>query len=387
MSLTGEVTSPTASDRSDVPSARSVFLRIALLALAIRIALEALGLASLSAHGEDALSGALELWNRWDGPHYLRVAEVGYRRFAVPGENPDDPLYIVFFPFFPLAVRIVSIIFRDLILSGLVVSYAASVGAATFLYRLVRLDADHRQAWRAVLLLFAFPTAYFLAAPYTEALFLFGIVGSMYTARTARWTRAGLLGALATGTRVAGLALAPALVVEALVGRATSAERARRLALGSLAAIGAVVYLAINQIVHDDAFWFLHVQRDHWFQHAVLPWVPIFDAIRLVGSSSGGHTFIFAARLAGFLFAVPFLVLAVKRLRPADWVYAWAGFVLLLSASWLISLPRYLLGLYPIFMVLAGLTESRRVFWPLIVVSVGAQAYFFWTYSAGPWTF
>jgi Gpi18-like mannosyltransferase len=105
-------------------------------------------------------------------------------------------------------VYVVSLVVQNVVLSALVVSFAASVGAGYFLFRLVALDADEATAWRAVLLLFSFPTAYYLAAPFTEALFLFAVLASVYAARTGRWAEAGVAGALAPGPRVTGIALA-----------------------------------------------------------------------------------------------------------------------------------------------------------------------------------
>ena len=253
-----------------------MLVRLLLLNAGVRVVLEAVGLVSLAAHGQPVAANVLDLWNRWDAHHFLRVAEVGYRTGTPP---PDDPLYIVFFPFFPLAVRVVSVVFRDLVLSGLMVSFVASVGAGFVLHRLVALDASEDEAWRSVLLLLAFPTAYFLAAPYSEALFLFAVLASVYAARTGRWARASLFGAVATGTRVTGVALAPALIAEALAEPAPARERARRLLWVTLAGAGLLVYLAINLIAYGDAFWFLDVQRSHWSQMAVPPWRSILDAV------------------------------------------------------------------------------------------------------------
>lgn len=365
---------------------RTVFWRLVLLCLVIRLALEVLGLASIAAHGQPVWTNVLDLWNRWDAPHYLRVAEVGYRTGTPP---PDDPLFIVFFPLFPLAVRIVAVVVRNLVLSGLLVSFAASVGAAWFLYRLVELDRGADEAWRTVLLLMTFPTAYFLAAPYSEALFLFAVVASIYAARTNRWIGAGLAGALATGTRVTGVALAPALLAEALRGRVPTSERIRRLAWVVLSAAGLVAYLAINHVVHGDAFWFLEVQRSHWFQKAIPPWQSIVDGVTALLNGVGDPTgrFIYIGRIAAFVFAVPVLVLAIRRVRVANSLYAWSGFLLILSASWLISLPRYLLVLYPIFMVEARFTSSKRVLAPVLATGALLQGWLFWRYAVGAWTF
>jgi len=149
VSLTAELPDR-AEPRPDEPSSRAIFWRIVALTTGIRVVMEFIGLLSLRAH-DQPLSRALVMWSQWDAPHYLRIAQVGYRPHTVPG---DDPLFIVFFPFFPLAVKLVSFVFRDLILSGLIVSYAASIGCGWFLYRLMRLDVDHDEAWRGVLLLF-----------------------------------------------------------------------------------------------------------------------------------------------------------------------------------------------------------------------------------------
>lgn len=364
--------------RPDEPRPRTVFIRIVLLVTAIRAALELLGLASLSVAGQP-MNRVLAMWSQWDAPHYLRLAQVGYRPHTVGG---DDPLFIVFFPFFPLAVKLVSFIARDLIASGLIVSYFASIGCGWFLYRLVRIDGDHSEAWRAVVLLFAFPTAYFLAAPYTEALFLFAVLACIYAARTDRWTRSGLAGALATGTRVAGIALLPALIVEAW-------PRARRLVWVPVAGLGLATYLAINLVVHHDPLWFLQVQRTHWFQHAIPPWQSIVDAASdlRTRSLSEVRVFILAGRLGGFAFAAVVLVFGLRKLRVADSVYAWASLVLILSTSWLISLPRYLIALYPIFMVGAKFSRNRAVFLTLVLLSVALQGWLFWRYAIGQWTF
>lgn len=368
------------------PSGRDVVLRIALIALLIRVALEIVGLSSIAAHGGSPVRHILGIWNEWDSSHYLRIAEVGYRSGTPP---PDDPLFIVFFPAFPLAVWIVRLVVRDLIASGLVVSFAASVGAGWFLYKIVRLDADHDHAWRAVVLMFAFPTAYFMSAPYSEATFLFAVTAAVYAARTQRWARSGLAGAIVTGTRVTGVALAPALAVEALLQSGSKGRKAQRLGWVAFAGAGLAIYLLINQIVHGRPLHFLEVQRSHWYQSVVPPWEPIVDALRGLWNRDGSstRTFIFSGRLVGFALALPLLCLMIRRLRPTDTAYAWFGFLLILSASWLISLPRYLLTLYPVFVVGSGLTRSRRVLWPIVIVGAAAQCWFFWRFSVGEWTF
>jgi hypothetical protein len=381
------------------PKARTVFWRIVGISIGIRVFLQVLGMVSVAVHGQDVWARAIDMWSHWDAPHYVRIAEVGYvPEHPIPAEclGPDKPvhpcddhLFIVFFPFFPGTVRVVAFALRNLIVSGLVVSLLASIGAAWFGYRIVERDRGHEQAWRTVLLLLSFPTAYYLAAPYSEALFLFAVVAAMYLSRTGTWIGAGVAGALATGTRVTGLALFPALLFEAFTGRTTRAERIRRLGAIAIAGGGLAVYLLINQVVHGDPLHFLNVQRAHWYQHLVPPWQPLVDAIRAIaeGSTDGDGAFIYWGRLAGFAFAVTVLAVGVKRLHLTDTVYAWTGLLLIMSASWLISLPRYLLVLYPLFMVGADLIRSRRAMTIAIAAGSAIQVWLFWRYAVGLWTF
>jgi len=373
---------------SRLPSAASLLKRLVLLCVGIRIALEVISLVSLAFHGQPVWTNMIDLWNRWDAPHLLRLAEVGYVESSPP-PNTDDPLFIVFFPFFPLAVHVVSLVVLNLVLSGLIVSFAASVGAGYFLFRLVALDADEATAWRAVLLLFSFPTAYFLAAPFTEALFLFAVLASVYAARTSRWAASGVAGALATGTRITGIALAPALLVEVFARKAGVSERVRRVAWISVAAAGLLIYLAINLIVHGDPLYFLQVQRTHWSNQAAPPWEPVQVAIEslIAGGNDFTFIFVFVGRIAGVLVALPLLVLAVRRLRLPDVLYGWTGFILILSSSWLISFPRYLLVLYPLFVVGARLTRSLRVLIPFVLAGAALQGWLMWRYGVGQWTF
>jgi hypothetical protein len=364
-------------------SPRTVLLRIALLALAVRVVLEILGLASTMAHHEHV--HWLGFWWQWDAHPYMRIAQVGYRARSVPGGSPFDKYYMGFFPFYPFAVKAFALVFRNRVLAGLVVSYVASVFGAWFLYLHVTLDSDHADAWRAVLLLFSFPTAYFLAAPYSEALFLLAVTGSTYAARKNLWGRASLAGVIATGTRVNGLSLLPALAAEAVL---SGTKRVRRLAWTALAAGGFVVFLLVSQVIAHDPLRYFHVQSSHWGQTTVPPWKPVIDAAgSLLHGTSPILAFIFVNRLAAIAVAVPLLILAVYRLRVPDWVYGWAGFLPLLCTGWLTALPRFLVTLYPLFKVSTQLTRSRRVLVPVLIIGAVVQSFFLWRFAAGEWTF
>ena len=371
------------------PRPSSVILGIVALVLIPRALLFVAGAWSVASSADgDLLSAASGMWFHWDPGHYLRIAEVGYRSYG------EDALFIVFFPLFPLLIAATGFVVRNLVVASLLVTTASSIAAGWLLFRLARLDGDEADSWGAVVCLFAFPTAYALFAPYSEALFLACVLGSVYAARTGRWWLAGLAGLAASATRMVGLALVPALLVEAFVAQrgAAAGMRAtiqRKLAAVALVPLGFVAYLAVNQVVHGDAFHFLQVQETHWFQHMVAPWTPVTDALAAMRDSElSVETFlVHPARLLAVAFALGVLAFGWRWLRWTERTFAAATMLMVLSASWLISLPRYLLVVYPLFLTMG---RAGRKPWVLAAVAVPCfviQVWLFSRFARGMWAF
>lgn len=119
-------------------------------------------------------------FSKWDSPHYIFIAQNGY-------VNEGDPAnFIVFFPLYPLLVRLITFDFAYISLSGLIVSNLCSTIAVIYLFKLTKLDYNDTVAKIAVLYLSVFPTAYFLSAVYTESLFLSLAITSLFYARNAK---------------------------------------------------------------------------------------------------------------------------------------------------------------------------------------------------------
>lgn len=333
--------------------------------------------------GRGWAGAAYHMWFNWDPGHYLRIADVGYR------SSGEDALFIVFFPLFPLLVGVTGFVVRNLVVAALLVTTAASIASGTLLYKLVRLDRPEAHARGAVVLLFAFPTAYALFAPYSEAVFLTSVLASIYAARTGRWWLAGLAGVAATATRIVGLALVPALVVEALVAQRGEGSAFRKLAAIALVPLGFVSYLGINAVVHGDPLHFLAVQNDHWFQHAVAPWVPVTDALDAIrGSELTVESFlVHPARLVAIAFALAVLAFGWRAMRPTDRAFSAATMLMVLSASWLISLPRYLLAVYPLFTTMGTLGRKPRALWAVAGLAFALQLFLFGRFARGMWAF
>ena len=145
---------------------------------------------------------------RGDASWYLMIAHDGYvdEGIQTGGLVQGRP---AFFPLYPLLMKALGGFgsFGLAALAGTLVSLASLVGALYLLHRLTELELGPGAARATVRLLAFAPVAYFFSAPYTESLFLFLSVASIYAARRGGWAAAGLLAAAASGTRNVGALL------------------------------------------------------------------------------------------------------------------------------------------------------------------------------------
>ena len=162
--------------------------------------------------------GWFQLWQNWDAVRLADIAQFGYF-------SPAEKLYpnqIAFFPGFPGALDIVHALVRQWTVSGLIVSFIAGAVAVVALSRIAERDYRPGSGSKAVLYLVVSPAAIFLAAGYTEALFLALAATSWLCARSDRWIPAVLLAGLASVVRINGLFLCAAVAFEIFAGRAGS---------------------------------------------------------------------------------------------------------------------------------------------------------------------
>jgi hypothetical protein len=319
------------------------------------------------------------LWTRWDASHYRTLAENGY---AASGEGRFS---IVFYPLYPWLVRAVSFICQSYFGAALVVSGAASICAGLLLRRLVELDHPGKVARLAVWFLFIFPTAYFLHIGYSESLFLALVLGCILAARKQAWAIAGGLGALACMTRVNGLLLVPTLMVEAwLQYRVTRRINWRWLWIAATG-LGFATYLLINYRVTGDPLAFSKIMEEHWYKKITPPWVGIYDVwtrIPRFNLTEGLHEFIFI--VLSFLCTVWCWI----KLRPTYAVWMTVNWLLITSTAFVVSVPRYCLTLFPMFILLARLAAARPLAGRIMTAaSLLLLALFAMKFAHGTWAF
>ena len=138
--------------------------------------------------GQDDLSSWYIPFANWDGQYYLLLSDWGYNY----DETPDSPR--AFFPLYPVFIHILSYVVPRMVVALL--SYLLTAGFCYFLFKLGEHFGCHKP-YLVILIVLAFPTAFFASVFYTEALFLFLQLGLVYhllvTKSRKRWIYAALL--------------------------------------------------------------------------------------------------------------------------------------------------------------------------------------------------
>jgi hypothetical protein len=330
------------------------------------------------------LGYALETLARWDAGWFLDIARHGYSA----GQNSP-----AFFPFYPAIVGVVGRIFAGhYLLAGVVVSLAAGAVAFRLLDRLGTLKVGAQASRRALLYLALFPMSIFLGVPYSESLYLMLAVGAFLYAESGQLPLAGAFAGCAMLTRTAGIALLMGLVILCWQRRR---ERGAHVGL-ALALALAALYPLFLWWKRGSPVAFLDAQRG-WDRYWTW-WGPLegigrglnagFQGVRqLVAGPDAAERFwawstdTTPARAAALslVFALTLLLLiglsisAFRVLGPAYGVFCLASLLLPLTSpthGWpLLSLPRFALGMFPVFLVLGALRVSPRTHAYLLAAS------------------
>jgi hypothetical protein len=305
--------------------------------------------------GQPHPSPAVDLFQRWDSYWFLNIARHGYRYRGVQEQVDEvavseEETNITPLPLYPLLMRAGARLAGDASLAGLLIALLCYGAAVVLLYRRVAATDDDGTARRAVLYLSLYPTGFIYNSIYSESLFLLLALLCLRAAEQGRAVRAGLSGAAASLTRLSGGALAFCVFVELALG-AGRERRRRGVALGiaaaALVSAGWLGYFAYLRRL-TGRFWIYFDAQQGWHKELVLPWTALRHAI--LGEGPPDQDLLNIAVVALFL---PLCVLAVRRLPWGQALYLWLGVLVPLCSSYLLGLPRYVMVLFPAFVLLA----------------------------------
>ncbi|KAF0108333.1 MAG: hypothetical protein FD146_907 [Anaerolineaceae bacterium] len=288
----------------------------------------------------------LEPWQRWDTPQYQAIAERGYEAFDTAFFTP---------PLFPYLMRWTAPLFGgNTLASGLFVSGLACLGCLLAFYRLARFEfREEPAAMRTVVYLAFFPSAIFLAAAYSESLFLLAAILCLYFARREKWILAGLCGGLAALARIPGTFLLLPLAYAAWQAW-KKGDRRGWLGLAAMSLELCAWYLYQWFGLHQPPTAILAAQNLRG-GYLTFPGLNLVEAARRIATGQ-----LVAENVIELGFSLAFIVLTVfiwKKLPRIYGIYAASLMLFFLarmgSPQPLVSMARYALEIFPVFLLFA----------------------------------
>lgn len=305
----------------------------------------------------------------WDGRWYLDIAQNGYTSFG------DKLITIVFYPVYPILIKLISTVTSNFSLAAILVSTLFSFTAAIALFELTLLDFNKKVALLSVWFLNIFPTSYFLQAPYTESVFLTTSILTVYLFRKKLFVTSGLLGFLSALTRINSLTLSSLLFIEKKITR-------QNLVTYLMIPLGFLGYLGINLYMFGDSLYFTKPLFENWGKRLDWSWVGIYH---LLGSdiSLGSIYFYELVAIAFITFCGIYTYL---KIRKSYGVYIFTSLLLFCSTNFILSTPRYALILFPIFITL-GTIKNKKITIFISIISISLLLLFSSFYIQGKWAF
>lgn len=314
------------------------------------------------------LSPELFAWANFDGEHYLSISIIGYRGL----EQAFFPVYPSLISFFaePLSKDIFSSLMYSTLV-GIIISNIALIFALLLLFELILLDFSRKIAYLTIISILIFPTSFYLGAVYSESIFLLLAVGSFYAARKKKWWLAGILGGLSSATRIFGIILLPALIIECWQQKAS---RKQFLWL-MLIPVGLLSYMAYQWATVGDPIAFYRLQKIVGEQHqsgiTLLPQV-LFRYVKMLVAVDINNP-IYQTILLEFITGIAFFLLPIygyfKKIRVSYLFFALFGFLTPTIQGSLSSVPRYILVFFPSFIALAILINGFPKWAKILVCS------------------
>lgn len=278
---------------------------------------------------------------KWDSFWYLDIAQNGYSL----KENQWGLYNVVFFPLYPFLIKLVSFLTAgNLILAGWILSSVFLLLALFYFFKLIKEFHPGLNPYLPLILLLIFPTAFFFNAIYTESLFLFLSLAVFYYGFKRNFLLAGVLGVLASLTRITGFLLFIPLAWEYL------RERNPKVLSVLLIPLGTLGFFLYHYFKFGNFFLFFEVEKN-WGRAFVFR-KEHFDFF------SNPAVVNFALDVFFAIFALAAIYFVFKKLRVSYGLYMLSTLAVALGTGTLMSVGRYILVLFPIFILGASIKNQ-----------------------------
>lgn len=282
-------------------------------------------------------------FGNFDGVHYLRIARDGYAYGFTQA----------FFPLYPVLIKVVSYLtLGNYLLSALLVSNVSFLIALIIFHKLIKKVFDEKIAlWSTIFLVFS-PTSFYFGSVYTESTFFLFTIAAFYLVEKERYLLASVFGFFASATRLVGVFLAPTLIKKSKVNAYALI----------IAPLGLIFYMTYLKISFNNPLYFLTAQSAFGQSRttASIVFIPqvVYRSIAQILTTHGLVLFNSSLDLIFTIVALIILLISFKFVKKSWIFFSIVSVILPTLTGSLISMPRYILIAFPIFITLAHINNN-----------------------------
>lgn len=317
----------------------------------------------------------VERFAGFDGLHYIKIALEGYERNAT-----------AFLPMFPLLMRFGTMLtgFSPIIV-GMSISIAALFVTLMMLPGyLTLLDIEPKRIYWTLLFFLFFPTSFFLQGVYTEGVFIALLVATLYMSKKKQYLWAALFGYFMGLSRITGFFLSTLIFLE-LIENIQFTKDWKKYAFAFfksltfpkiLAAIAPLLgfgtFMAYLWLTTGDPLRLAHSQVDFNQNRStsfVFPLQVAWRYLKIFYTADWNFQYFIAVveftltSGVGVILTYDAWQIYKKKYthlftRAGLNIFAWMSILLPISTGTLLSMPRFVLPLFTVFMVLAEVPKK-----------------------------
>lgn len=339
--------------------------------------------------------------SHWDARIYLTLARDWYQTTG------DEANFIVFFPLFPLIIKIITFFTSSYFWSGILLNYFLSILSFFFLFKLVLAQLNYRIGdIRKLSLLLAFsPISIYFLAIYTEPLYFFLTILFFYFLQKKLLWHAALVGFFASLTRIMGVTLVIPLIwgyffeikhsfaAETLFERIKNKAREIKELVCSnthnssnfslfvlsgqvgLILLGYAVYLLLNFYYFSYGFHYQIIMKEHWNKNITNPFTQFNNLVSAMNLPLQTEHFYEIDKISIVLFPVLVAAYYIRKAAqkeslgiPNSWlIWSLSQWIIITAQSFLLSSTRYLMGIFVVYIVLFELVKNNKIFFMFLL--------------------
>lgn len=322
------------------------------------------------AHSGKFSDNFFENLTNWDGGHFVGIAQHGY----------SQNFQYAFFPLYPILISGVNQFIQNYTISAVLISAVSALLSINILYQLLSVEFNKKIAERAVFWLLFFPTSFYFLTAYSEGLFFLLTVATFLNLQKRNLFLATIFAALASATRISGLAVVFALMAEVWIKYGINRKNWYVL----LSPAGFLIYSFYLMQTTADPLYFITAER-HWLRSLSLPGAGFWETLQNLAREGANRDSLNS--LVDLIFAVLGVGMAFRAFRflsPSFSVYCLVSVLLPLFTPTLSSMPRFLLTVFPIFILLA-LVKNKIIFFTYQLISIMLLSIFAALFINGYW--